>query len=61
MGTASVASAETRPQWLGMMAVIAVRKRHMTERPLRNKWWLRSSRNANFAPLTEARRQVLVI
>lgn len=35
IGTASAASIESRPQWLGMsMAIAAVNRKHVTERPL---------------------------
>ena len=35
IGSASAASLESRPQWLGMsVAIIAVNRKHVTERPL---------------------------
>ena len=35
IGSASAASLESRPQWLGMsMAIAAVNRKHVTERPL---------------------------
>ena len=35
IGAESAASLESRPQWLGMsMAIAAVNRKHMTERPL---------------------------
>ena len=35
IGAASAASLESRPQWLGMsMAIAAVNRKHVTERPL---------------------------
>ena len=35
IGTASAASLESRPQWLGMsMVIAAVNRKHVTERPL---------------------------